>query len=88
MMNNQGRPTASSQAAQNNHKTFTGNRALQVEEPLIFETGRLDITGVDIEAPQHVASRLGAFERKGSMGLPGLTEPEAMRHYVRLSQKN
>ena len=88
MMNNQGRPTAPSQAAQAEHPTFTGNRALVVEEPLIFETGRLDVTGVDVEAPQKVASRLGAFERKGSMGLPGLTEPETMRHYVRLSQKN
>ena len=31
--------------------------------------------------------RLGGLERQ-SIGLPGLTEPEVMRHYVRLSQKN
>ena len=87
-MNIQGRPTSSVSVDMNPHQTFNGNRALQLEEPLIFETGRLDVTGVDIEAPATVVSRLGAFERKGSLGLPGLTEPEAMRHYVRLSQKN
>ena len=88
MMNREGRPTAPQGGALSALQTFTGNRALQVEEPLIFETGRLDVTGVDVAAPAQVASRLGAFERKGSMGLPGLSEPEAMRHYVRLSQKN
>ena len=33
-------------------------------------------------------SRLGDMERATTIGLPGLTEPETMRHYVRLSQKN
>ncbi len=28
------------------------------------------------------------MERRDAIGLPGLTEPEAVRHYVRLSQKN
>ncbi len=87
-MNREGRPTAPQGGALSAHQTFTGARALQVEEPLIFETGRLDVTGVDVAEPAKVTSRLGAFERKGSMGLPGLSEPEAMRHYVRLSQKN
>ena len=27
--------------------TFTGNRALQLEEPLLFELGAMDRTGVD-----------------------------------------
>jgi hypothetical protein len=27
--------------------TFTGNRALMLEEPLIFEIGSADVTGVD-----------------------------------------
>ncbi len=68
--------------------TFTGNRALDQEELLIFDIGRLDATGVDIEAPPEFAPRLGRLERKGDIGLPGLTEPETMRHYVRLSRKN
>ena len=34
------------------------------------------------------ANRLGGLERSEPIGLPGLSEPEAIRHYVRLSQKN
>jgi glycine dehydrogenase subunit 2 len=29
-------------------KTFTGNRGLEIEEGLIFEIGRPEITGVDL----------------------------------------
>jgi glycine dehydrogenase subunit 2 len=68
--------------------TFTGNRGLQIEEPLIFEIGALETSGVDIEEPEAFESRLGAMGREDAIGLPGLSEPEAMRHYVRLSQKN
>jgi glycine dehydrogenase subunit 2 len=68
--------------------TFSGNRGLGVEEALIFEVGRTDTTGVDLGEPAKFASRLGGLERGGTIGLPGLSEPEAMRHYVRLSQKN
>ncbi len=68
--------------------TFTGNRGLDQEEALIFEIGRLDASGVDVEEPPPVAPRLGSLARKDPIGLPGLTEPEAMRHYVRLSRKN
>ncbi|MEK4033238.1 aminomethyl-transferring glycine dehydrogenase subunit GcvPB [Methylocystis sp. IM3] len=68
--------------------TFTGNRGLDQEEALIFESGRCDVSGVDVEEPPPVASRLGSHARKDPIGLPGLTEPEAMRHYVRLSRRN
>jgi glycine dehydrogenase subunit 2 len=68
--------------------TYTGNRGLQIEEPLIFETGELESSGVDFEEPEAFESRLGDMERRESMGLPGLSEPEAMRHYVRLSRMN
>jgi hypothetical protein len=70
------------------HPTFTGNRALAQVEPLLFEIGRLETTGVDIDEPEEFAPRLGGLARKDPIGLPGLSEPEAMRHYVRLSQKN
>jgi glycine dehydrogenase subunit 2 len=69
-------------------ETFTGNRALEIEEALIFETGRAEVTGVDLDEPAAFAPRLGGLERKEPMGLPGLSEPEAVRHYVRLSHKN
>jgi len=70
------------------HDTFSGNRALAVEEALIFEIGRTDTTGVDLEEPAKFSSKLGRLARTAPLGLPGLSEPEAMRHYVRLSQKN
>ena len=68
--------------------TFTGNQGLRIQEPLIFEVGRTDTTGVDIEEPAAFESRLGGLERKTPVDLPGLSEPETMRHYVRLSRQN
>ncbi|MFS8036464.1 aminomethyl-transferring glycine dehydrogenase subunit GcvPB [Xanthobacter sp. AM11] len=68
--------------------TFTGNRALDLEEGLIFEIGRTEVTGVDIPEPAPFADRLGAHARTAPLDLPGLSEPEAMRHYVRLSRMN
>ena len=89
MLNRQGRPTGPGEGAAQAVETFSGNAGLAQEEPLIFEIGRTDTTGVDIEEPAaKMGGRLGGLARKGSIGLPGLTEPEAMRHYVRLSQKN
>ncbi|MBB5517882.1 aminomethyl-transferring glycine dehydrogenase subunit GcvPB [Amphiplicatus metriothermophilus] len=90
-MNAQGRPTRAevtqAAAAQRAPTTFTGNRALQIEESLIFEKDAFDKTGVDLPEPKGT-SRLGAHARDGAIGLPGLSEPETMRHFVRLSQKN
>jgi len=86
-MNRQGRPTEPVQALSAAPETFTGNRALRIEEALIFETGRTDVTGVDFDAPADFKPRLGNLARK-EIGLPGLSEPEAVRHYVRLSRMN
>ena len=33
-------------------------------------------------------NRLGSVSRDSNIGLPGLSEPEVIRHYTRLSQKN
>ncbi|MFV0623739.1 aminomethyl-transferring glycine dehydrogenase subunit GcvPB [Sphingomonas sp. ac-8] len=68
--------------------TFTGNRALMLEEPLLFEIGSADTTGVDFDEAPQATSRLGGMERKEPIGLPGLSEPEAVRHYTRLSRQN
>ena len=87
-MNMQGRPTGPGSAGKPDTDTFTGNRGLDHEEPLLFEVGGLDKTGVDVPDPKTVKTRLGGLERKQEIGLPGLTEPETMRHYVRLSQRN
>lgn len=69
--------------------TFTGNRALQLEEPLIFEFGRADATGVDFAAQDAAPlDSLGPFLRSAPLDLPGLSEPETVRHYTRLSRQN
>jgi glycine dehydrogenase subunit 2 len=68
--------------------TFTGNRALMLEEPLIFEIGSTDTTGVDFAEAPKAESNLGGLERNRPIGLPGLSEPETVRHYTRLSRQN
>jgi len=64
------------------------NKALQIEEPLIFEQGAKGRSGVDLPAPRQHTARLGKLRREGKIGLPGLSEPQVVRHYTRLSQKN
>ena len=68
--------------------TFTGNRGLQIEEPLIFEQDSPGHCGVDLPEPAAHRSRLGGLERREPIGLPGLSEPQVVRHFTRLSQKN
>jgi len=82
-MNTQGRPTASGPVA----ASATGV-ALLPEEPLLFEIGDTACTGVDLPEVEIDNGRLGGHARKTPLDLPGLTEPEAMRHYVRLSRLN
>jgi len=69
-------------------ETTSGNRGLLQAEPLIFELGHATGTGVDLPAPKGVADKLGGLGRKAALDLPGFSEPETMRHFVRLSQKN
>lgn len=69
-------------------QTHTGNRALMLEEALIFEIGNAHTTGVDFDAAPKVQTRLGGLERRSAIGLPGLSEPETVRHYTRLSRQN
>jgi len=89
-MNRQGRPTRPDPIADagTTPATFTGNRALDIEEPLIFELGDGGRSGVDLPRPPSVKSRLDDIARDKPIGLPGLSEPETMRHYVRLSRNN
>ena len=88
-MNTVGRPTAPTAVDHDyKHPTLTGGRGLLQDEPLIFEGEGWGKTGVDLPEPKGSASDLGDLVRKDPIGLPGLSEPEAMRHYVRLSQKN
>ena len=68
--------------------TQSGHRGLTFEEPLIFELDTPSSTAVDLAEPTHDRDRLGGLKRRGGVGLPGLSEPEAVRHYTRLSQQN
>jgi glycine dehydrogenase subunit 2 len=68
--------------------TITGNRALMLEEALIFEIGDSETTGVDIAEPVAAPPHLGGLTRNRAIGLPGLSEPETVRHYTRLSRQN
>jgi glycine dehydrogenase subunit 2 len=69
--------------------TTTGNRALMLEEPLIFEIGHTETTGVDLPpVDPDATTRLSDFARSEPIGLVDLTEPETVRHYTRLSRQN
>jgi glycine dehydrogenase subunit 2 len=93
-------------------ETVTGNRALMLEEPLLFEIGSVEQTGVDFEFPSRTREGLGeglssaaakfdmpspgpsrwaggeTLARIAPIGLAGLSEPQAVRHYTRLSRQN
>ncbi|MFN3857200.1 MAG: aminomethyl-transferring glycine dehydrogenase subunit GcvPB [Caulobacter sp.] len=88
-MNSVGRPTTPNTVDQaGGFSTLTGGRGLLQDEALIFELGGCDKTGVDLAETATDAGDLEGLTRTAPIGLPGLSEPEAVRHYVRLSQKN
>jgi glycine dehydrogenase subunit 2 len=67
-------------------------RGIQFREPPIFERGAPGRSGASL-APLDVpdvdpAALFGALARKTEAGLPEVSEPEAFRHFVRLSQWN
>ena len=82
-MNTQGRPTGIGTAA----SAATGSSLLP-NEPLLFEIGDTEHSGVDLPDVTIGDEFLGGFRRQTPLDLAGLTEPEAMRHYVRLSRLN
>ncbi len=51
-------------------QTFTAIRALMLEEPLIFEIGSTETTGVDFPDGDVAGSRLGDLTRTQPIGLP------------------
>ncbi len=90
-MLNVGRPTrpeATTETPANDTLAMLGGRGLLQDEPLLFELGGWDKTGVDLPEAAEDGSDLGDLVRTAPIGLAGLSEPETLRHYVRLSQKN
>ncbi|MBP7064630.1 aminomethyl-transferring glycine dehydrogenase subunit GcvPB [Ferrovibrio sp.] len=89
MLNRQGRPTTPNAVTETGQLgTIGGHRGLDHEEALLFEQGEEGRCGVDLPAAPEVTPRLGGLRRKGAIGLPGLSEPQVIRHFVRLSRKN
>lgn len=87
-MNSEGRPTAPvTQIGTNSQESFSGHKALDHYEPLLFEYDRFTDTGVDIEEVE-LTPEVGGLERIQAVAAPGLSEPEAVRHFTRLSRKN
>jgi len=69
--------------------TYSGTSGIQHEEPLLFEHAHEQAESIalpGVEAP--LADALEPFARRHRAGIPGLSEPEAVRHFVRLSQWN
>ncbi len=88
-MNRQGRPTSPKTIAETpGSGTFSGDHGLEHEEPLIFEIGDIAKSGVDLPDAAPHSARLAGLERRDEIGLPGLSEPETIRHYVRMSRNN
>ncbi len=64
-----------------------GTRGLHYEENLLWEKERSDHPGVDLPEPEGISLRTGRPER-GAIGLPQCSEPQVLRHFVRLSTWN
>ncbi|MGH1378764.1 MAG: aminomethyl-transferring glycine dehydrogenase subunit GcvPB [Alphaproteobacteria bacterium] len=65
----------------------TENRGLHYEETLLWEKEQGNTSGVDLPELENITSRTGVDERN-EIGLPQLSEPEVLRHFVRMSTWN
>jgi glycine dehydrogenase subunit 2 len=89
-MNSEGRPTGvdAMSVTAPVFESFSGHKGLRLAEHLIYEIGDTQTTGVDIEGADDFTSALGGLERIEAIGCAGLSEPDVVRHYTRLSRKN
>ena len=63
------------------------SRGLNYDENLLWEKEHCDTPGVDFPAPKNTPLRTG-LNARGNIGLPQVSEPQVVRHFVRLSTKN
>jgi len=72
--------------------TNTGNRGLDLNEGLIFEKAEdhcgVDFSDLDPTDSKASPSPLAKNLLRDNLDLPGLSEPETIRHYTRLSRMN
>ncbi len=92
-MNSQGRPTTPVAANDTAEmvpvfESYSGHKGLRLAEPLIFELGNSETCGVDVEDIEDFDLSIGGLERTAEIGCPGLPEPDAVRHFTRLSRRN
>lgn len=91
MLNQQGRVTKPIDIQQSEpaQQSFSGNSGLMMEEPLIFEQSVEGKSGVDLpDTCPDMDLAIGDIEMRSEIGLPSLSEPQVLRHFTRLSQKN
>jgi glycine dehydrogenase subunit 2 len=67
--------------------SFDRDRGLNVEENLLFEKGTNGACGVDLPEPKNIKLRTG-LDARDHVGLPEVSEPQVVRHFVRLSKLN
>jgi len=69
--------------------TYSAVGGIQHEEPLLFEHAHEAAESISLPGVLGDTSpELNAFLRKNSANIPGLSEPETVRHFVRMSQWN
>lgn len=77
--------------------SMTGYRAVTWNEPVVYHLGKKGRRGSTIPiVEQELEMKVGdvlskipeAMRRKGPINLPELSEPEVVRHFIRLSQQN
>ncbi|MDX8391863.1 MAG: aminomethyl-transferring glycine dehydrogenase subunit GcvPB [Mariprofundaceae bacterium] len=72
-----------------NTSSYSATSGLQHEEPLLFEHAHEAATAIALPGVDgNIPDMLLPFQRKNPAAIPGLSEPEAVRHFVRLSQWN
>ncbi|MBL41898.1 MAG: glycine dehydrogenase (aminomethyl-transferring) [Rhodospirillaceae bacterium] len=81
-MNSRSRAHSFKSAVNSNKETELNTQSL------IFELGSTEKSGVDIENCEFSSNLIGESLRNKKIGLPGLSEPEAIRYFVNLSKKN
>ncbi len=81
------KPALNDNAPKDNDLMTNDNRGLHYDENLLWEKGLGDHSGVDLPAPKNTPLRTGQPAR-GKIGLPQVSEPSVVRHFVRLSTKN
>ncbi|MBF0282141.1 MAG: aminomethyl-transferring glycine dehydrogenase subunit GcvPB [Zetaproteobacteria bacterium] len=68
---------------------YSAKAGLMHEEPLVFEHAHEKATSINLPGVTgDMPASLAAFSRKKAANIPGLSEPETVRHFVRLSQWN